>query len=425
MRRDITLHLEAERAHLTPPARQVFDGRTSGWRFVRVTKELETEKTARVDFDLEPGAGSFTLWMRARAGDVPGRWAVSLGDKTLGEVAVDHLDWKWVKLAGPVTFGPGMHRLTLHSGEDGLAVDKIILTTDERYVPKTLDDRFRVPPKKVEFLIAKEVTDSSARITWWNPRAEADLAYYNVYVGDSPDFPCDQAHVIASTEKGEALDWGLEAGRSYTYKVVAVSRRGLASEPSGVTVKTAPLAQKVLLAFSIDQAKLDPRLVTETRVGKRYAFLPGKAPDAGDGASADITWDFTLGLEGDYVIWCQYAPADGPETAMNVPVSLDGPLDGKTSWRMRLPYRDIAGASGRERTEDLWFTDKVTMESDPAPLDLLKLSAGAHRLTVGMSAKAKEPRHKIAFIWITNDLSFRPSGWDPQADFTKERIERK
>jgi hypothetical protein len=61
----------------------------------------------------------------------------------------------------------------------------------------------------------------------------------------------------------------------------------------------------------------------------------------------------------------------------------------------------------------------------PKPRDLFKLRAGAHKLTLRMSPKIREFHHKIGAIWITNDPSFRPPGWDPQADLRKARIQRR
>jgi hypothetical protein len=418
-------HLEAEHANLSPPARQVFNGWTSAWRFVRVTKELETEKAGRIDFDVEAQTpGDYSLWLRVRAGDIPGKWQVSLGANALGDVAVESIDWKWVKLAAPVKLEAAKMKLALASSDDGLAVDKIVLAGDPAYVPRALDDRFSVPPRKLDYLVATETTESSARIAWWNPKAECDVARYDVFAGDTPDFPCDQAHLVASTARGEFLDWGLEPGRPVTYKVVVVNRRGLASDPASITVTTKPV-QKTLLAFSIDQAKLDPRLVKETKAGKRYAYLPGKEEDTGEGAPADIAWDFNLPVAGEYHVWCQYAPADTYYTWMNVATQLDDVLGGKAAWRMRSPFRDMSGTRYRNWSEDLWFTDRVTMYAYPTLLDTFKLAAGPHRLTFQMTAKMKEYHHKIAFVWITNDPSFRPPGWDPQADFTKSKVARK
>ena len=421
------LHFEAEHGHLTPPARRAFDGWTSGWRYVRIRKQLETEAVGRAQRDFTPQlAGDYILWLRARAEAEAGAWHAELGGQKLGEVAVAGAKWQWLRLKSPLKLeAKKRHRLALSSSNEGLCVDKMVLSSDPRYVPATLDDRFTTPPRKLDYLVAKEVTTSSVHLAWWNPKAEPDLDYYNVYAGDEPDCPTDQAHLIASTRRPEALDWGLAPGKSYSYKVVAINRRGLASEPAAIRVKTKPLQRRVLLALPIDAAKLDPRLKKETKAGKRYAYLPGTEKSNPNAPPADIRWEFAVPVPGDYAIWCEYAPADYSRSSLRVPVLLDDFLGGKAVWHMRSPYRAMRGPSYRLWKEDLWFVDKVTMYTWPKRRDLFRLSAGRHGLTVRMSPRMKEFHHKIGRVWITNDLSFRPPGWDPQADFRKARTTRR
>ena len=377
--------------------------------------------------DLTPQlAGAYTLWLRARAAGKPGRWQISLDRKPAGHVAVEKGAWTWVRLDGPLKLEAGKRqRLALASADEGLAVDKLILTTDPRTVPQTLDDRFRTPPKKLEYLVPREVTESSVHLAWWNPTAEPDLDYYSVYAGDSPDFPADQAHLIASTRRTEVLDWGLAPAARTTYKVVAFNRRGLASEPAAITVQTRPVEKRVLLELPIEMAKLDPRLKRETRGGVKYAFRPYPGKGHEKDPPADISWELPLAVAGRYTIWCQYAPADYGSSALRVPVLLDDFLDGKATWRMRSPYRDMRGPAYRLWKEDLWFVDKVTMYVWPRPRDLFRLAAGTHRLTLRLSPRMREFHHKIGRLWVTNDPSFRPPGWDPQADFRKSAAPRK
>ena len=422
-----TLHLEAEHGTAGPPARQAFDGWASGWRYVRIRKQLETEDAGLVQWDVHAqSTGDYSLWLRTRSGDEAGKWQVSVDYKPAGEVPVVGGDWQWVRFGSPVSFEAGKRRrVRLTSSDDGLAIDKVILTTDRKYVPTGLDDRFSVPPKKLEYLVAKKVTQSSVHLAWWNPQAEPDLAYYNVYVGEAPDFPTDQAHLIASTRKLEALDWGLPPGKTYTYKVVAVNRRGLVSEPAVITVQTLPVQQKVVLELSIDAAKLDARLKKETRGGVKYAYRPFEGAGHENDPPSDITWEFDLPVAGNFMIWSQYAPADYGSYMFKIPVLLDDFLDGKAIWRMRTPYRAMKGPNYRLWKEDLWFVDKVSMYVWPKPRDFFKLAAGQHKLTLRMSPKMKEFHHKIGKVWITNDPSFRPPGWDPQADFKKAKIVRK
>jgi hypothetical protein len=329
-----------------------------------------------------------------------------------------------VKLATPLKLDATRQTLTLTSSDEGLCVDKLILTNDPKYAPKTLDDRFATPSWKVCDLIVKEATNSSVRIAWWDPVASPDVAYYSVFVGDRADFPCDQAHIIASTAKNELLDWGLAAGKDHVYKIVAVNRRGLASEPRSITAKTQPLEKVVLIEMAAQEAKLDPRLKVEEKDGKKYVYLPdqGEAHQKDDPAA--VTFDFETPVAGEYMMWCEYAPGDTSTSTMSLPTLLDNFLDGKGVWKIRPPFRVMAGSNYRVWKKDLWFTDKVSIYTWPKAHDLLKLSAGKHQLTIKLPCQAAEFPHKIARVWITNDQWFRPPGWDAQADIRKARTKR-
>ena len=63
---------------------------------------------------------------------------------------------------------------------------------------------------------------------------------------------------------------------------------------------------------------------------------------------------------------------------------------------------------------------KLDFAGEEAPLKEMKSTGG-----VGLSPEMKEFHHKLAGLWITNDPSFRPAGYDPQADLTKASIKRR
>ncbi|MHC4716203.1 MAG: fibronectin type III domain-containing protein, partial [Planctomycetota bacterium] len=270
------LHVEAEQCLLYPAAREAFNGYAGSWRYVRIRKQLETERGGIIVKDVTPQlGGAYVLWLRARTEGEGGQWKVTLGRDVIGQAAVTGRAWQWIRLEKPLKLvAKTRSRIRLASADDGLCLDKLILTTDAGYFPSRVDDRFTVAPRPLRYLVAKQVTRSSVHLAWWNPAAEPDVDYYNVYVGRDRDFPPDQGHLIVSTKKLEALDWGLTPGAEYTYKVVAVNRRGLMSAPAAITVKTRPLKQRVLLELPIDSARLDKRLKIETRGGVKYAFRP-------------------------------------------------------------------------------------------------------------------------------------------------------
>lgn len=423
----LSLHLEAELAQLSPPARCAFDGWCSGFQYVRIRKCLETEKEGSITFTATPQmGGQYNLFARCRAAAKVGKWQVTVDGKPAGEVVVDKPAWQWLKLDKPLAMEtPKATKITLASGDEDLAVDKLVLSNDPKYVPATLDDRFTAAPRKLEHLIAKNVTASSVQLAWWNPTAEPDIDYYNVYVGADEGFPTDQAHLIASTSGAEASDWGLKPGTNYVYKVTAVNRRGLVSEPAAVSVKTLGVARAVLVSLPVEKAVLDTRLTKETKNNVAYACLSDQGKEHEDDPPAEISWDFELPVSGVYTLWCRYAPADTYYTWHNVPVKLDDLMGGKGLWRMRTPYRAMSGTNYLVWKDDLWFSDKLTMYTWPRTQDEFRLSAGKHKLTISLTPKMREFPHKISELWVTNDPSWRPPGWDPQADFTKSRVRAK
>jgi hypothetical protein len=92
---------------------------------------------------------------------------------------------------------------------------------------------------------AVPVSDRQILVTWTKPATGADnIAYYRIYRGKDPDFPCDLRHFLASRSDLTLLDspvlnYGgwinnyVEPGTTYYYKVCAVSRGNLQGPPSG------------------------------------------------------------------------------------------------------------------------------------------------------------------------------------------------
>jgi hypothetical protein len=53
--------------------------------------------------------------------------------------------------------------------------------------------------------------------------------------------------------------------------------------------------------------------------------------------------------------------------------------------------------------------------------DVLRLQAGGHTLRIAFDPSLKQEGHWLEKLFLTNDFSFRPEGWDPRADFAKRR----
>lgn len=102
------------------------------------------DATTRVDV---PVGGEYEVWVRAKdwvPGHHPGRFTLSINDKTLDtEFGANDRDWSW-QSAGKVTLPAGAARLALHdlTGFDGRC-DAIYLSKDGVEPPNSVDDASR------------------------------------------------------------------------------------------------------------------------------------------------------------------------------------------------------------------------------------------------------------------------------------------
>ncbi len=62
----------------------------------------------------------------------------------------------------------------------------------------------------------------------WEWKDWGDFAFFEVYRGNTPDFPGDPAHLIGTTKNYTFEDWTTTPGRNYTYKIRAVNTKGKA-----------------------------------------------------------------------------------------------------------------------------------------------------------------------------------------------------
>jgi hypothetical protein len=88
-------------------------------------------------------------------------------------------------------------------------------------------------------------------------------------------------------------------------------------------------------------------------------------------------------------------------------------------WRLRFPNTLTRHLDGVQPGEETWFTDKMATGWWAGPFDALTLKAGPHALAV-----AFEPTHapngpRLSAVYLSNDPSYRPPGFDPRVDFRK------
>lgn len=208
------------------------------------------------------------------------------------------------------------------------------------------------------------------------------------------------------------FDWGGEApGETVTYHLIAVDARGNRSAPAALAVTWPALAKLVTLEIQTVDLPQNPDIEIIERAGEKMAAADLNAP-RNEAHPARLNIPFTLPVAGDYAIWVRYAP--GYTTKLDIAVTLD---QTKGRWRLRCPYRPMSGTLAKPKdgkakifSDRLWLNDA----------NEFTLAAGDHLLTLELDEKLPSNEcHAIQTVWIANDPSFRPPGFNPRADFEK------
>lgn len=241
-----TFYFEAEDMKLTAPARRFFDGSRNGFQVVRINAQSPEEKAdlGRVAIDTPVELNGFTLWALvqgkgrlvsyANMDDWNGDQALarSRHDDWISRADVDAEQYTWVRLR-KLESGK---RVVLASFDDNLKIDTIMVTSDEDFEPKVNDPRDGAPPAAVAGLKASfDAEKKQVKLSWQASDAK-DLHHYDVFVGTTSDFACDNSSLIRSVLRPELTDEGMAAGQKLYYKVVAVDGRFNASAPAVVEV---------------------------------------------------------------------------------------------------------------------------------------------------------------------------------------------
>ena len=406
----VTLHFEAELMEKKTPMRDVVDGTASGFRAGRVTpvRDAETtgndeEKTGGVEVKCDLPQGDYTMWVRCRTwhgkeADVMATGfskglTVRMPEDVWGFGKVTSQQWQWVKTR---SWKLGKNAsVGLASQADGFAVDKIIVTSDPTYTPKTVDDRVPAPKAVVGLQVTK--THANSIELKWDANPEKNVAFYSVYVSEKPDFAPSNETLLCSTHKTSALDWGIRPGTTYHYKVVAVDQRWAESQPAEIRAKTQPL-EVVTKHIPVTQATASAGL----KQAGDYVEYPGKA--AGE---QSLTFDFDLPADGTYYLWMKYTPTFNQEYRYdNIGLILDGAKMERYGPHPRPPRGWKEGRPLR------WFVEHLA--------ESRSLKAGKHSVKLLFQEKdgiRTLMGQRIAGIWVTNDASFVPPGYTCQVMF--------
>lgn len=405
------LYADLEEGELSPPLRQHFGGTCSNFRCVRIWKETSQEATGQATLSVNiPAQGTYYVWLRGK-----GKGSVECSGRdtsVTGQFGSDH--WTWTRVQRPLRLQAGPQSLVLRSADDGLCLDLLMLTNVPGDRPDRVDDRDVAPPP-IEGLRAVEASSQQVRLAW-NPSADPGIDAYSVYVGDRADFVPGNASVLTSGKCTDFLDWGFKPGATLYYKVIAFNKRGVGSVPATIRVQI-PKMPTATVELRIEEATLAGGLQRTEFRGVVSAFLPN--PLTANDPPPKATWQFHVPINGVYYLWARYTTLDAKRVSLFwIDCDDENQLKG-ANWRLRFPCTLTRHLDGVKPGEETWFTDKMASGWWAGPFDSLTLKSGPRSLSV-----AFEPTHapngpRLSAVYLSNDPSYRPPGFDPRVDFRK------
>lgn len=367
-------YFEAEAGTYARPANEVFDARAAG--MYALTLGPGEPATDPVTLTVTaPRDGEYTLALRCRARLGDSEIAVAVDGAELGACAPGGGDWEWAAVAGSAQLTAGEHEVSLLAGKAGVRVDRVCLMTPEAELPEGIGGVDETAPAMVQGLSATPEGRYAIRLSWEPVRAD-DLSHYQVYAGTEADFEVGNERLVGSPGDAEFVDWGLDEGTRYFYRVAAVDRAGNASEPC------API--------SAATDAIDARLFAE--IEQRWDWTQDE----------ETTLRFTMPADDEFVVWGLLESLDG-KTGATARLALDGrnlggnPLD--------LHYICV-GHGGPVLETELWDCLRPARPTPDAP-PAWQATAGEHELTLRAGGDAKVVFKRFV---ITNDLGWEPDG---------------
>ncbi|MGE5530982.1 MAG: fibronectin type III domain-containing protein, partial [Bacteroidota bacterium] len=269
----------------------------------------------------------------------------------------------------------GLQQVTLTPHAGGISVDRVLLAGDPKYQPEGLGGLDEAAPAAISGLTAEALDSYTTRLAW-APSTERDFHHYNVYCGGTADFAVGQERLIASPPTAAFVDWGLQAGTQYCYRVTSVDRSGNESAPSAAaSAATAGLPQRLYVASDT--------LWDTTK-------------------QASVEVPFSMPADGEFVVWGKVQSLDGQG---KVPVGLE--LDGKSLDKQDIPFGYISiGHGGPVLNTPLWHCFKPARVNVDDPMTY-RAGVGPHTLKLTAQAGAKVLYDSFV---ITNDRGFVPEG---------------
>jgi ELWxxDGT repeat protein len=186
--------------------------------------------------------------------------ATATSDRMTGFTAA----WKWVKATsdGPVATinvqNAGGHVLNLWMREDGLVVDKILITTDPAYTPSGTGPSGRKDsvPEAPFGLTAYAMSAAQANLSWQDKSDNEDqfVILRQPFLGEND---IGTVGTVAANVTS-FMDGGLEAGRSYTYYVKGMNTEGDSdwSNPATIITSAGGVAYNLKVNFQTTSATI-------------------------------------------------------------------------------------------------------------------------------------------------------------------------
>jgi hypothetical protein len=336
------IYVEAEQGERNRLMWVALDGHTSDLHYLWM-RGREGGGRVTLPVKLPEAGGPWAVWARVK-GENGVSFRASAGGSPVTLQAPPSPEWAWVKFDGALT---GSGPVLLTSSLYGSAVDCLVLSSDPDFTPARAT-RVRWPKLgPVQGVSGSAVSPFAVRLSWSAVAGET-FHHYNLYCGREADFPVGQGTLIASPDRGTFLDWGLQPGATYYYRVTCVDRAGNESPPSAAVRVSTSAVERVVIE-----------------------------------KSAAPTVAFRVPRKGLYVLWLKLKKGPGGGQYMDILI------DGKKRTTWTIVYDNLG--------EESWFSY--------GPWGQFELGPGEHTLTVSTNSK-----HTVQQVLWTTDLSQKPEG---------------
>ena len=130
------ISLEAESATLASPMSLLYHSEASSKLFATGTTAGGSLEFTQLNF---ASAGLYYAWVRVLTlNHIPNAFTITANNAATHTYQVDNPcneSWRWSRIATPLDFTEGLNTLTITASESNLAIDRIILTTEENFEP--------------------------------------------------------------------------------------------------------------------------------------------------------------------------------------------------------------------------------------------------------------------------------------------------